>query len=238
MSSTSQNQYFPDYVVPPGEILLETLEERGMTQVSLAERTGRKKKTINEIIKGKAPITPETAIQLERVLDVPSSFWNNLERDYQARLARLEETKRLEDQVDWLKSLPVKELNKWGWVSKKTDKVEQVEAMLNYFGVASPKQWLDVWQKVAVSFRKSPTFESELGALSAWLRKGELAAQRIESAPYDKSTFLKALHKIRSLTDKPPKVFQPEVERLCAEEDLDAVIKRQRQKLATESENA
>jgi len=216
MNNTCQNQYSPDYAVPPGEILIETLEERGMTQVELAERTGRKKKTINEIVKGKAPITPETAIQLERVLDVPSSFWNNLERDYQAGLARLEEKKRLEDQIDWLKNLPVKELNKWGWVIKKTNKIEQVEAMLNYFGVASHTQWLDVWKKVAVAYRKSPTFESELGAVSAWLRKGELMAKEIKCAPYDKSRFQEALRKIRTLTTKSPEIFQPEIIRYCA----------------------
>ena len=89
MSSTSVNQYFADYAVPPGEILLETLEERGMTQAELAERTGRKKKTINEIIKGKAPITPETALQFERVFGIPAGFWNNLEQLYRADLARI-----------------------------------------------------------------------------------------------------------------------------------------------------
>ncbi len=68
MSNPIQNQYTPDVVSPPGETLLEILEDRGMSQAELAERTGRPKKTINEIIKGKAALTPETAIQL-------SAFW-------------------------------------------------------------------------------------------------------------------------------------------------------------------
>jgi plasmid maintenance system antidote protein VapI len=50
MSSTSRNQYNPDYVSPPGETLLEVLEERGMSQAELAKRTGRPRKTISEII--------------------------------------------------------------------------------------------------------------------------------------------------------------------------------------------
>ena len=82
MSNVIQNQYTPDYVSPPGETLQEVLEERGMSQAELAERTGRPKKTINEIINGKAAITPETALQLERVLGIPASFWNNRERRY------------------------------------------------------------------------------------------------------------------------------------------------------------
>ena len=59
MSNTS-NQYLPDLVTPPGEILLEKLEELGMSQTELANRIGRTKKMVNEIIKGKAPILSET----------------------------------------------------------------------------------------------------------------------------------------------------------------------------------
>jgi addiction module HigA family antidote len=96
MSNTIQNQYTPDYVSLPGETLQEILEERGMSQAELAERTGRPKKTINEIINGKAAITPETALQLERVLSIPASFWNNRERLYREALARVEEEHRLQ----------------------------------------------------------------------------------------------------------------------------------------------
>jgi plasmid maintenance system antidote protein VapI len=53
-------------------------------------------KIINKIIKGKTAIMPETAIQLERVLGVPASFWNNLERNYQETLARLRSTYSVE----------------------------------------------------------------------------------------------------------------------------------------------
>ena len=70
-----ENEFVPDYTVSPGESLLETLETLGMSQTELARRTGRPIKTINEIIQAKAAITPETAIQLERVLGVPASYW-------------------------------------------------------------------------------------------------------------------------------------------------------------------
>lgn len=82
MSNECQNQYVPDYVSPPGETLQEILEERGISQAELAERTGRPKKTISEIINGKAAITPKTALQLERVLGVSASFWNNREKQF------------------------------------------------------------------------------------------------------------------------------------------------------------
>lgn len=88
MNNTVGNHYVPDYVSPPGETLLDVLEERGMSQAELAERTGRPKKTISEIIDGKAAITPDMALQLERVLETPARFWNEREKNYQDFLAR------------------------------------------------------------------------------------------------------------------------------------------------------
>ncbi len=69
-----KNEYTPDVVSPPGATLADKLEEIGMSQAELANRTGRPKKTINEIIEGKAPITPETALQFKRVLNIPARF--------------------------------------------------------------------------------------------------------------------------------------------------------------------
>jgi len=106
MDRQIQNQYTPDYVSPPGETLLETLEAIGMTLVEPAERTGESPKTmqmstpINEIVKGIAPITPETALQFERVLGVPARFWNNRERQYREFLAHLEERGQIEKSVE------------------------------------------------------------------------------------------------------------------------------------------
>ena len=70
---------------------MELLEELGMPQAELARRMGRPKKTVNEIIKGKTAITPETALQLEKVLGTPAEFWNNRERIYRQHLARMKE---------------------------------------------------------------------------------------------------------------------------------------------------
>ena len=79
-----RNEYSPTEVLPPGATLAETLEAIGMTQAELARRANRPIKTINEIVQGKAEITAATAIQLERVLGVPASLWQSLERNFVA----------------------------------------------------------------------------------------------------------------------------------------------------------
>ncbi len=99
MGDTIKNQYLPNYVVPPGEILEEALEGRGMSQVELSERTGLAQKAINEIIKAKASITPESALEFECVFRQPAEYWLNLENLYREALARKKEYFHLENVI-------------------------------------------------------------------------------------------------------------------------------------------
>lgn len=78
----------PPYASPPGHTLLELINSLGLSQTDLATRMGRPIKTINEIIKGKARITEQTAIQLEERLGAPAQFWLAMESNYRLALAR------------------------------------------------------------------------------------------------------------------------------------------------------
>src|SRR5258708_4315315 len=182
MTSTQRNEYEPDFVTPPGEILLEKLEELGMTQADLAGRIGRTKKTVNEIIKGKAPILSETALQLERVLAIPARFWTNAEGQYREFLAREEERERLRDYLDWLKKIPVKKMAQAGWLPQRTDPVTTLQDALNFFGVASPEALSQIGKEKCLVFRQSPVHHVDQYALLAWIRTGEMQAQTLQCA--------------------------------------------------------
>lgn len=216
MGSRVANAYLPEQVSPPGETLQEVLDDRQISQAELAERTGRPKKTINEIVKGKAAMTAETALQLERVLGIPASFWNNLERNYQEFVARQQEEELLGESTDWLKEVPVTTLERYGWIERRSRQVDKVREVLGFFGVASPSEWQQVFQVPQASFRHSASFKSESGALAAWLRKGELDAQGIRCAPFEKSRFQSALAAARALTVEEPEQFVPQLVSLCA----------------------
>jgi len=90
-----------------------------MSQAELAERMGEPRKTISEIINGKAAITPETAIQLERVLGIPASF-GIIANDTTEALARKEEQERLSKQVSGSTKYPEGHGKKAGFSSIKT----------------------------------------------------------------------------------------------------------------------
>jgi HTH-type transcriptional regulator/antitoxin HigA len=211
-----QNEYHPDYVSPPGDTLLETLETIGMSQTELAKRMGRPVKTINEIIQAKAAITAETALQLEHVLNIPAHFWLKMEQYYREFLARLAEDQRLHNWREWLKEIPIQAMMDQGWIPTCTDESQQVLEALKFYGAASPDAWRAIWENIGVMYRKSATIESNFGAVTAWLRQGELEAQAIECAPYNPETFRDALAHIRTLTVEPVNLIQKELVNLCA----------------------
>jgi HTH-type transcriptional regulator / antitoxin HigA len=216
MNEMTKNEYLPDFVSPPGETLEEVLELRGMSQADLAERTGRPKKTINEIVRGKAAITAETALQFELVLGIPAAFWTSREQQYQDALARSKEMMSLQGQSAWLKHIPYRAMINLGWLPEETQKAKQVQQVLAFFGVASPERWNGLWARQQAAFRSSPTLKSDPGAVAAWLRKGEIEAQEIQSKEFDSSRFKQTLQYVRSLTRKLPANFASLVAKECS----------------------
>ncbi len=202
----------------PGTKLLEALDKRQMSQAELCQRMGRSRKLINEIIKGKASIASDTAFHLELVLGKPAAYWSDLERDYRDHQVREQHAAKLEQQLEWLDALPVQEMidAKWlkGWIKGKPPRLEQAQALLRWFGVASPEQWREVYGEPR-GLNVSPRgFESDPGALAAWLRAGELQAVGLDTAPYERKAFMAALREIRGLTRKKPATFQDKMIRL------------------------
>ena len=93
--ASERYRYEPEIVLPPGETLSERLEEIDMTQTELAARTGLSTQHVNQIIGGSAPITPETALQLEHATKTSARVWNNLEIAYRNYATRRQEEAQL-----------------------------------------------------------------------------------------------------------------------------------------------
>ena len=54
----------------------------GLTQTEFANRIGVSFPRLNELIRGKRGVTPDTALRLERVLGMPADFWLGLQMDW------------------------------------------------------------------------------------------------------------------------------------------------------------
>ena len=217
MVTLTKNRYNTDYDVPPGEILQETLEARGMKKTEFAERCGLSTKTVSQIINGKAPISPESAIQFERILYVSATVWNNLDAVYRLHIAEKIDQRKLQSQINWSKKFPIKELVNRGFINKPNNPIDRVKKILDFFRVGNIDAWEDRFIKINVAYRESKSFKSEPISVVVWLRIGEILAERIDSNPYNQIEFKKALNDIRTLTLEPPEIFFPKIEHLFAE---------------------
>ena len=226
MIATKQKRYKfePDYAVAPGETLRETMESLAMSQKELAKRKELTVQTLNRIVKGEQPISYETANRLEFATNVPASIWNNLESNYREQLVKLKERDRLKKDLKWLDSIPIKELIERQIIPSSSDKVQLVRDTLKFYGVSSADSWYDIWEQPAIAARRSPCFESRPGAASAWIRIGELNAQRIDCNEFNSKIFRSSLTDIRKLSKSNPDHFIPEMVDICAESGVAVVL--------------
>ena len=218
-------EFAPDWVVAPGDTIADVLEERGWTQAELAKRTGFTAKHINQLLKGDAPITQDTAAKLEKVLGSTVRFWVGLESQYREQLARRDELASLEQEAGWLKELPLADMVRFGWVSKLQNKAMQVRECLKFFAVSDVAAWRATYSEPVAAYRASPTLKRVGPSVAAWLREGERRAADIRCADYSRPKFEDVLVEIRALTRvSAPANFLPELKRLCAEAGVAVVL--------------
>jgi addiction module HigA family antidote len=80
-----ENKMYPKNRIPthPGEVLLEEfLIPMNISQVTLAKHLGIPIQRVNEIVRGKRGITPETAWLLSQAFGTTPELWMNLQMVY------------------------------------------------------------------------------------------------------------------------------------------------------------
>lgn len=215
----------PDWVSPTGDTIADLLEEKGWSQAEFAERIGYTHKHISQLINGKATVTEDAAIKLERVLGSSARFWLARETQYRESIARAEALDALRTQVHWLKQLPLTDMIKFGWIKSYKDKGQQVAECLSFFGVASVETWQKHYADPVAAFKASDTFKKDGAAVSAWLRAGERGADNIMCKPFVKTAFKQVLHDLRKLSNEPdPRKFVPELQKACADVGVAVVL--------------
>jgi addiction module HigA family antidote len=220
MTDAVRNEYRPTSVSPPGNTIADLIEERGIKQVELAARMGVTPKFINELIAGKASISPTTALALERTLDLPADFWLTRDVRYQESQARAAAESALAAHAGWLDELPLPYLRKHGLVSNERSRTTLVAECLRFFAVASVDAWRDqyvVRTLGSAAYRASEKIEAREGAVATWLRMGEVRSASVDCVPFARDRFLEVLREVRELaTDTDPGSFVPRLEALFA----------------------
>ena len=81
----------PDIAIPPGELLQEELECRGIAEEEFARRIGITPQDMDRLFVGEKAITQDIADAIERELGISAYIWVRMEASYQRVLAHLKE---------------------------------------------------------------------------------------------------------------------------------------------------
>lgn len=119
-----------------------------------------------------------------------------------------------------------------GIIDRPKDNADAVRKLLKFFGVAGVEACEASFDSLSLSYRRSPSFVTDRNSLFVWLRLGELQADSIQCASYDRAASLKSLARIRALTLEKIEVFLPKMESLCASSGVGFVVMRPMGKMA------
>jgi|WetSurMetagenome_2_1015567.scaffolds.fasta_scaffold76649_2 HTH-type transcriptional regulator / antitoxin HigA len=211
------NEYYPESVPHPGIDLNEKLEEINMGPKEFSIRTGKPEKTVSAILKGNSSITPDMAVQFEKVLNIPARFWLQRQYHFNEYIARIKEFSNIQKEIPYLKNFPIKDMIRLMWISDADNKNELVLQLLAFFGLASFKNWENYYlkRKLKVKFRISLKHENNPYAVSVWLRKGELQALEMKTEKYSPKKLNKILPDLKNIMVKNPNNIFDEIQYLC-----------------------
>ncbi len=136
---TQKKATIPFEATHPGVLIKDELEARpDLTQKDLSVEMGVKPSFLNEIIKGKRPLTADIAILLEKLLEIPADYWMRFQSQYEIDKARVKEKNiiKLRNIDLWNKIkniIPVRQLIKQGKLKNNIEadiqKVKQMYAV-------------------------------------------------------------------------------------------------------------
>lgn len=162
--------------IPPGTYVQEELDERGWTQLDLADILGRPIRLVNEIISGKRAVTPETAQGLAAAFGTSAQLWMNLESAYRLKLAATG-NENVSRRAQLFTFAPVRDMQRRGWIKDKIDSNEELERELKrFYGT----DLIDQPLVLSVACRRTATSDGLTPSQAAWcVRARQLAAAQV-----------------------------------------------------------
>ncbi|QIA64267.1 ImmA/IrrE family metallo-endopeptidase [Vibrio astriarenae] len=216
------NDFNPDWVSPPGDTIIDLMDEVGLSIEELSKQIGLPKSKGQSLIDGELTISEPLASRLETIFAVSQQFWLSRESAYRKHVVRQEELNN-----SWLESLPTRDMSKFGWIPKGLSGKKKLNGCLKFFGVDSVTEWFDEYKhrNLSVAFRKSNTLTTVHAAELAWLRRAELLSRQNRCFEWDRDALRSSLNDIRRLTLIPaPQDFLPKLKNILASCGVSLVI--------------
>lgn len=207
-----------DFIIHPGETLKDIIDDREMSQKELAARCGVTEKHISTIVNCEKPISIAFAKKLEYALGIDSSFWINLQANYDKELLEYKEMNEIsKEEIDILKQLKdiIKYLVKFNFLEDKLSEVSKIVELRKILRVSNLTNILNVSYNAAYRARTNCTVDPYV--LFAWQRICELRTEQIKiGQELDVGKLKNKVYEIKNIMNN-SKNFQKDLEELFAE---------------------
>ncbi len=169
-------QPIPYKATHPGEVLSDELKAREIRQKEFAAEIGMQPTMLNEIIKGKRPVTADIALLFEQVLDIPADFWLRFQGQYEINQARIKERniKKLQLLQYWKiikQYVPVRAFSKAGVFG--SDQEENIDVVKNIYRIQDIHDLSNIVEEesfITLSYyRKSSALQTDRNNLLGWI---------------------------------------------------------------------
>lgn len=203
----------PDWVSPPGHTIISLLEEHELTVEDLASQLGQTNRTTQKLLDGQHAIDAGLAKRLAVVLGASEKFWMAREHDYRATIAPPKNT-RISSFDDLIKSLPLSDMKRFGWVKDARTKEGKIAESMEFFGVSSIAQWQGLYENAfhGATYRRATAYATCEISTTAWLRRGENETRDDVASEWCPEKLRAELDGFRKLTwYKSPSLFLPKL---------------------------
>ncbi len=185
---TIKKELIPAQATHPGVLIKDEIDATpNLNQKILAKQLDVKPSFLNEIIKGKRPITPDIAVSLEAALGISAEYWIRFQSQYEIDLARRKERniEKVENIEKWKRIkeiVPIKYLNKHNYLSETL--VEDIDKVLKIYNVAEIDEINDEFscfeEAQAAYYRKSDKSKIDNKNMFAWCAVAQYEASLLQ----------------------------------------------------------
>jgi len=176
-------QIIPFEATHPGILIKDELDARtDINQKELAKRMGVKASFLNEIIKGKRPLTADIAILLEKILEIPAAYWMKFQSQYEIDKARQKEKslRRIKNIELWdliKKYVPVNYFKKNNYLTNSIE--DDISIIKSIYSINTIDDLVTIFTKNKFAFyRKSDKLKIDEKNMLAWSSLANYEAQR------------------------------------------------------------
>ncbi|MDP3313040.1 HigA family addiction module antitoxin [Lutibacter sp.] len=188
----TKTQLIPFEATHPGILIKDELDARpDINQKDLSKELGVLPSFLNEIIKGKRPVTADIAILLEKILEIPADYWMKFQSQYEIDLARIKEKniKRIKNIEIWTiikEYVPVKYFKKFGYLKGNLE--DDIKSIKSIYNIDTIDGLISTFADNKLSFyRKSEKLKIDEKNMFAWsaLAKYEAKTQKVNTFNFD-----------------------------------------------------